>query len=420
MKRALVLSGGGSRGAYEIGAWQALSELGIRFHMCFGTSIGAINAGLFLQGNLQLATNLWDNMTSDRVVATGSDQAFQIERMFNRKRDLLPFLLEHARQLRVDIAPLEALLRDHLDEGKVRASGMDMGLITLKFPTLSPVLKSLENIPQGQLIDWIIASSSCFPVFPTRQINGDRFIDGGYFDNLPIDMAIRAGADEIVAVDIHPVHTHPEYQRMPFLTTIMPRRPLGNFLDFNADMLKRNRLMGYYDTMKYYGRFDGLFYTFVKLNELRAVTAGRRFMREIMAFDEAAVTRTTIRPKVVVAPIISAIEADLPLQDFGWKQVFLRGLELAATKLNFNEAAIYDANELTVRILEYLQAAEDAPALDTVQDVETLIKLNDRAIIAALYRYLEKNGRFPDDWVGDLVELPGHVAAALYLWCAKA
>ena len=42
MKRALVLNGGGSRGAYEIGAWQALSELGVRFDGVYGTSIGCL------------------------------------------------------------------------------------------------------------------------------------------------------------------------------------------------------------------------------------------------------------------------------------------------------------------------------------------------------------------------------------------
>ena len=58
LKRALVFSGGGSRGSYEIGVWQALEEAGLRFHMCFGTSIGAINAALFLQGDRALAARL--------------------------------------------------------------------------------------------------------------------------------------------------------------------------------------------------------------------------------------------------------------------------------------------------------------------------------------------------------------------------
>lgn len=50
MRRALVLSGGGSRGAYEIGAWQAFSELGVRFQAVYGTSAGAIQRGAVCAG----------------------------------------------------------------------------------------------------------------------------------------------------------------------------------------------------------------------------------------------------------------------------------------------------------------------------------------------------------------------------------
>ena len=59
MIRALVFSGGGSRGAYELGAWQALDEIGLMFQAVYGTSIGAINAGFFAQGDLELARRLW-------------------------------------------------------------------------------------------------------------------------------------------------------------------------------------------------------------------------------------------------------------------------------------------------------------------------------------------------------------------------
>ena len=47
-KTALVLGGGGSRGAYEAGVWQALTELGIEIDIVTGTSVGAINAALFV------------------------------------------------------------------------------------------------------------------------------------------------------------------------------------------------------------------------------------------------------------------------------------------------------------------------------------------------------------------------------------
>ena len=105
MKRALVLSGGGSRGAYEIGAWQALEELGVRFQAVYGASIGAINAGLVAQGDLALAEKLWSQIDLKQVIAD-ADEDFSIDSMISRKRDVVPFLLENAKHLRMDIAPL--------------------------------------------------------------------------------------------------------------------------------------------------------------------------------------------------------------------------------------------------------------------------------------------------------------------------
>ena len=288
MKRALVFSGGGSRGSYELGVWQALEEAGLRFHMCFGTSIGAINAALFLQGDRALAARLWDEIAARGLLRGGGAEGAQVERMFSRKREILPFLLEHARQMRLDITPLETLLREHLRVGRVRGAGMGFGLVAMKFPTLAMATRTLETIPEGRLVDWVLASSACFPIFPTREIDGERYVDGGYCDNLPIDMALRAGAEEVLAVELHSAPTHPEYVKMPFLTTVLPRRELGAFLDFDEALVRRNRARGYCDAMKQLGRFDGLFYTFARVNDLRAATLGRRLMREIAAFDAEA------------------------------------------------------------------------------------------------------------------------------------
>lgn len=416
MKRALVFSGGGSRGSYEIGAWQALEETGLRFDMVYGVSIGAINAAMVAQGNLDLAVRLWDNLTADRILSTGSEQAFQIEKMFNRARDLLPFLLEHSRQLRQDITPMENLLREHLNEKRVRASGMEFGLIALKFPSLSPAFQTLDTIPDGRLVDWIIASASCFPVFPTRVVDGDRYIDGGYFDNLPVDMALRAGAEEVLAVDIHSKPVHPEYLRMPFFDCIAPLRPLGNFLDFHPETLRRNRRMGYYDAMKHLGLFDGVFYTFTRLNEARAARLGRRFMHMVSDFDSAVVTRAAIGSKEVTPPLIHAIESGVPVQKLSWKLAFVRGLELAAAKLNYVEAAIYDADDLLRRMLATVRET-DLPKLESEADVLALARLDDRAFLSALYRWLEKNVYFPDGILPALSQFPEHVAAAMFL-CA--
>jgi predicted acylesterase/phospholipase RssA len=165
MKRALVLSGGGSRGAYEIGAWQAMEEMGVRFDAVYGTSIGALNAGLVAQGDVDKAIGLWQNIRMDQVIR-GAEGDFSIDRMLSRKRDVIPFLLENAKYLNADVTPLENLLREYLDEKKVRTSGMELGVMTVRVPQMQPAPVRLKDMQEGRMNDWLIASASCFPVFP--------------------------------------------------------------------------------------------------------------------------------------------------------------------------------------------------------------------------------------------------------------
>ncbi|MBQ5441313.1 MAG: patatin-like phospholipase family protein, partial [Firmicutes bacterium] len=115
-KTALVLGGGGSRGAYEIGVWQALKELGIRIDMVYGTSVGAINAAMVAQGDLDLTASLWKELETDTV--------------FDMEPDSKP--TDYVKEIVVNqgagTGPLHELLKKYVDEEKVRASGMDFGI----------------------------------------------------------------------------------------------------------------------------------------------------------------------------------------------------------------------------------------------------------------------------------------------------
>lgn len=414
MKRALVLSGGGSRGAYEIGAWQAIKEMNLRLHAVYGTSIGALNAGLVAQGDAEKAVQLWSNITIQQVIGT-ADEDFSIERMVSRKRDVVPFLLENAKHLHADIAPLEELVRQYLDEGRVRASGMELGVMTVKVPQMTPAPVRLDEIPEGRLTDWLLASASCFPVFPTRKIDGERYVDGGYFDNLPVDMAIEDGAEEIIAVDVHPQPAHPEYAQMPFLTMIRPLHPLGGFLDFNPKLLRRARLMGYCDAMKAFGRMDGIRYAFRHVNGLKIANKARKYMMEIARFDSAAVSRPVIGSSGESdAPLIAAIGAETPLKKLTWKEVWLRGLELCAEQMGFREDAVYDADELTARMLKFARMGESVSDMSRAQ-ILAAAGMGSRELISYLYRALLALGEFPAQCVDTLAAYPKETAAALYL-----
>ena len=57
--KALVLSGGGSKGSYQIGVWKALKKLHIKFDIVTGTSVGALNGALITQKSYFKAINLW-------------------------------------------------------------------------------------------------------------------------------------------------------------------------------------------------------------------------------------------------------------------------------------------------------------------------------------------------------------------------
>ena len=71
MKMAIVLGGGGSKGAYQIGAWRALKELGIKYDIITGTSIGAFNGAMMVQGDFEKALALWREIDIDKVILDG-------------------------------------------------------------------------------------------------------------------------------------------------------------------------------------------------------------------------------------------------------------------------------------------------------------------------------------------------------------
>ena len=415
MKKALVFSGGGSRGAYEIGAWQALEEAGVRFQGVYGTSIGALNALLFAQGDAARAASVWDGITTEIVIGIPAKDFVAIDRMISRKREVVPFLLEHAGQLMLDMKPLEALLRANVDEKHIRAARLRLGLMTVRFPSMAPAPMRLADIPEGRLIDFALASAACFPVFAPRYIAGERYVDGGYVDNLPIDMALRDGAQEIVSVDLHPKPTHPEYAAMPFLTSITPRAALGGFLDFEPARLHRSRLLGYYDAMKRLGRLEGVRYAFFRTGGASLTRAARRFAQDVAGYDARAATRGLLGVQSAAAPLATVLTADTPERALSWKEVYLRGLELAAMCLGVEELKAYDVQALTAELLQQVRAETPLPTLSE-KALQTLARQGDATLLKYLFQQLlARNGQLDPAFIRLSAPYPAQMAAAIFL-----
>ena len=126
----LVLDGGGARGAYQIGAWKALVEAGVKINAVAGTSVGALNGALICMGDVEKAEKIWNQMTFSRVMDV--DDAW-MEDFFAKEHSIREIASEVKKRLQdggVDITPLRELIHEHIDEEKIRNSGIEFCLST--------------------------------------------------------------------------------------------------------------------------------------------------------------------------------------------------------------------------------------------------------------------------------------------------
>ena len=268
MKQAIALAGGGTKGAYQVGAWKAMRELGIPFDIVTGTSIGSVTAALMVQGDFDRAWELWTHITEEQIMLERADATP------HEKRELAA-LAEHPEQLiarvkdwadlnrrTADITPYCALVHQYLDEARFFASPVDFGLMTARFPSFQPVEVRKQDIAPGYLPQWILASSACYPMFPMCEIDGQNYLDGAYSDNLPIGTAFRLGADRVIAIGLKPETPEKKYTNHPLVTYIAPAEPLGKLLEFDPDALRHSIALGYTDTLRVLGSHIGHTYTF--------------------------------------------------------------------------------------------------------------------------------------------------------------
>lgn len=259
MKIAVVLGGGGSKGAYQIGAWRALKELGIEYDIVTGTSIGALNGALMVLDDYDRALELWREIDIDKVVLNGLNLRTDLQYYYENSEKLLPFIKSYKDNRGMDIAPLKKIIQKCVDE-RFFSSSVDYALMSVKFPSFTPVKKYKNELSMENLASWILASASCFPAFPVCEIEGESYIDGGYYDNLPISLAFELNAQQVIAIALNP-ESH-AFSHHPLVKNIYPIKPLGGMLDFDKMSIEENLMLGYFDTLKAFGKLQGFAYSF--------------------------------------------------------------------------------------------------------------------------------------------------------------
>jgi NTE family protein len=194
---AIVLGGGGARGAMQVGALRALLEEGLKPDLLVGTSIGAINAaGLALWGmniaGIQKLEHAYQRMQESKLL---DPRLFQFAWNAVERRD------NHCASRAARELLIAAGIASEFRFGQIR--DVCLATVAADLHTGEPLIYGLD--PEQSVLDGVIASIAIPPWFAPIEIDGRYVVDGGALSNVPIQPALDLGATEIIALNLqHP------------------------------------------------------------------------------------------------------------------------------------------------------------------------------------------------------------------------
>ena len=194
---ALVMSGGGARGAFEVGVVDYLvHDRGLDFQVITGVSVGALNAAMMAQADgpdelsdqLEALKDVYFGIRSYRDVFLKRG----IARLLELPADLDHLLSGLGSNAIYDPAPLKRLIDRHLDGARLRASQRDLrvGVVSLDRGDYRSVRSD-----DPQIKDFVLASTAIPWVFPPVKVRDERYIDGGTRNVAPLGDAFDGLAE---------------------------------------------------------------------------------------------------------------------------------------------------------------------------------------------------------------------------------
>lgn len=259
MKIGLVLAGGGSRGAYQIGVWRALVELGIDKHIqvVSGTSIGALNTILFLQGDFKLAEDIWSKITKDKILPIDDKELGLKGILFNLGAKNIAFIKKYIPK----VVKAGTISREGLDEilekvdlSIIRESKVKAYAACTVIPELKAEYFNLNDHSVEDIKKIIHATSAVPMIYDSQSIENINYLDGAITDNVPIQPVYGEGCDVIIVVHLSNDSLvdrcmFPNTNIIEIVPSDMCGPDLKETLDFDINMIKKRMTNGYRDTM---------------------------------------------------------------------------------------------------------------------------------------------------------------------------
>ena len=344
---AIALEGGGAKGGYEIGVWQALDEAGIKYNAVSGTSVGALNGGLMAMRDLPRAIDAWNNMKLGKVIELDEEQEENLSRAFNGDiglddvQRLIPEALEIIKNRGLDVAPLRAWVREVVDAKAIKESDVELYIATVSITDRKALEVKVNDLPEDQICDMLLASAY-HPTFKLEKLGGKFYTDGGFVDTLPLHALVTNGYKDIIAVRI-PGIGHNRRFKMPDdvnVTYIATNADLGGVLNFDAEQSRRDMAIGYLDAKSVlYGLYGKHYYIERSMTDREALN---------MLLDSLE-TGVNLR---------QFCERDLPRvarhldAEGDYYELLIAVLEDAAEKQNIDNMRIYKDTELVAKLEE--------------------------------------------------------------------
>ena len=252
---AIALEGGGARGAWQVGAWRALEEAGIRYNAVSGTSVGAINGALMAMRDLKQAEQIWkdirfsqiinvDDETMGRIMSGGFENLEQVKTAFQTIKGIIA-------DRGLDVEPLRNMLAERVNEEKIRNSGVEFYLTTVSLTDKKELEIDVRDLAEGEIKDMIMASAY-HPAFKQAPLGGKSYADGGFYDSVPISALITRGHKNLIVLRLNSIGIQRRVKIPEDVTliNIEPSADLGSMLNFSSEQSAVNMVRGYYDAQR--------------------------------------------------------------------------------------------------------------------------------------------------------------------------
>jgi NTE family protein len=378
----LVLEGGGARGAYHVGAYKAIKELNIEIGGIAGTSIGAINGAMMVQGDYELLEKIWLSVDSYELFDL-DEKTVEDLRHFNLRNINFSYLLHQSKEILsnrgLDTSRIRELFDYYIDEDKIRSSNIDFGIVTVNLTDKKPMELMKEDIPEGKLIDFLIASAN-LPAFRIEEMDGKKYLDGGFYNNLPIDILANKGYKNIIAVRTLAIGIIRKAKIKDLnIIFIQPVESLGSMLgalDFNRERAEEYINLGYYDAMKVFKKLKGFKYYCIPFegNFINILTDFyNKYKERLCNIGRFLGYEDVCEDRMFFEKIIPRLESILDMKGKNdYQDICIRFFERIAEKYGVERFKIYKAEEFVELTIEKFR--ENPTAF--IKNVPNFIKQN--------------------------------------------